>query len=173
MNADVQTLSKPLLRGPDHLSRSSPRQKTRSVSSTLRPRGATAERPAFQQIDIEDYNEPKLGPTLRLFGVTADGNSVLAHVHGFRPYFFVAAPSGFLNKDLDSLKDTINVSLLLWHSVIRPDRQGIVGMTAVAGCTIFNRKSLWGYRGDEQVPFIKITCTDPKAMPKVRDKSSL
>jgi ABC-type amino acid transport substrate-binding protein len=33
----------------------------------------------------------------------------LAHVYGFRPYFYVAAPSGFLNKDLDPLKDTLNV----------------------------------------------------------------
>jgi len=42
--------------------------------------------------------------------VTDNGNSVLANIHGFRPYFFVAAPSGFLNKDLEPLKDTINVS---------------------------------------------------------------
>lgn len=44
-------------------------------------------------------------------------------------------------------------------------------MTAVASCIVLNRKSLWGYRGDEQVPFIKITVTDPKAMPKVKDES--
>jgi DNA polymerase delta subunit 1 len=66
---------------------------------------------AFQQIEIEESVDPKHGPTLRLFGVSQGGNSVLAHVHGFRPYFYIAAPSGFLNKDLDSLKDTINVSL--------------------------------------------------------------
>jgi hypothetical protein len=64
---------------------------------------------AFQQIDIEEHSDPRLGPTLRLFGVTEGGNSVLAHVYGFRPYFYVAAPSGFLNKDLDPLKDTLNV----------------------------------------------------------------
>ena len=38
----------------------------------------------------------------------------------------------------------------------------------MASCIILNRKSLWGYRGDEQVPFIKITCTDPKNLPKVK-----
>lgn len=65
---------------------------------------------AFQQIEIEEHPDPRLGPTLRLFGVNEHGNSVLAHVYGFRPYFYVAAPSGFLNKDLESLKDTINVS---------------------------------------------------------------
>jgi DNA polymerase delta subunit 1 len=65
---------------------------------------------AFQQIEIEEAYEPKHGPSLRLFGVNQNGNSVLAHVHGFKPYFYIAAPSGFLNKDLEPLKDTINVS---------------------------------------------------------------
>jgi len=41
---------------------------------------------------------------------------------------------------------------------------------AVLSCIIVNRKSLWGYRGDDTVPFIKITCTEPKAIPKVKDK---
>lgn len=33
--------------------------------------------------------------TVRMFGVTAAGNSVLVHVHGFRPYFYVRAPPRF------------------------------------------------------------------------------
>lgn len=65
--------------------------------------------PVFQQIEIEESSEPRHGPTLRLFGVTQEGHSVLAHIHGFRPYFYVAAPPGFLNKDLEPLKDFINV----------------------------------------------------------------
>lgn len=66
--------------------------------------------PVFQQIEIEEALEPAFGPVLRLFGVTQNGNSVLAHIHGFRPYFYVAAPAGFMNADLDRLKDAINVS---------------------------------------------------------------
>lgn len=34
-------------------------------------------------------------PIMRLYGVTMEGNSVCCHVHGFSPYFFVSAPSGF------------------------------------------------------------------------------
>lgn len=34
-----------------------------------------------------------------------------------------------------------------------------------------NRKSLWSYRGEDIVPFIKIICGEPKAIPKVKDKS--
>ncbi|CAD6575074.1 MAG: DNA-directed DNA polymerase delta, partial [Tremellales sp. Tagirdzhanova-0007] len=110
---------------------------------------------AFQQIEIEESIEQNHGPTLRLFGVTQNGNSVLAHVHGFKPYFYIAAPSGFLNKDLESLKDVINSTVT-------------ASTPPVTNCVIFNRKSLWGYRGDDLVPFIKITCSDPKNLPKVK-----
>lgn len=34
-------------------------------------------------------------PVVRMFGVTMEGNSVLAHIHGFAPYFFVPAQPGF------------------------------------------------------------------------------
>ncbi|ORX34769.1 putative delta DNA polymerase [Kockovaella imperatae] len=109
----------------------------------------------FQQIEIEEAVDPKGGPVLRLFGVNAAGNSVLAYVHGFKPYFYVAAPPGFLNKDLEPLKDSINSAV---QSAIPP----------VINCAVFNRKSLWGYRGDDNVPFIKITCADAKALPRVK-----
>jgi DNA polymerase delta subunit 1 len=113
----------------------------------------------FQQIEIEEAADSR-GPLLRLFGVTQAGNSVLAHVHGFRPYFYVAAPSGFLNKDLEPLKDTINSAVT---SPVPP----------VISCAVFNRKSLWGYRGNESVPFIRITCADPKALPRVKGETRL
>lgn len=67
----------------------------------------------FQQIEVTESTHIKHGTTLRLFGVTREGNSVLAQVWGFKPYFYVAAPSGFLSQDLGALKDTLNVS---WES---------------------------------------------------------
>lgn len=41
----------------------------------------------------------------------------------------------------------------------------------VTNCAIFNRRSLWGYRGDDTVPFIKVTVSDPKNLSKVKDES--
>lgn len=82
------------------------------------PTCRVADSAVFQQIEIEEASDPKHGPTLRLFGVSEEGNSCLAHVYGFRPYFYVAAPAGFLNKDLESFKDLINVSPpwpILWQ----------------------------------------------------------
>jgi hypothetical protein len=40
------------------------------------------------------------------------GNSVLCHVHGFRPYFYVAAPPGFLSSDCTAFQDRLNVRQL-------------------------------------------------------------
>lgn len=36
----------------------------------------------------------------------------MMHVNGFLPYFYVAAPFGFLTPDCTALKDCINVSPL-------------------------------------------------------------
>jgi hypothetical protein len=74
-----------------------------------RCRMCTDTRPVFQQTDVTESTHHKHGTTLRLFGVTSKGNSVLAHIWGFRPYFYVAAPSGFLEDDLEAFKDKINV----------------------------------------------------------------
>lgn len=38
---------------------------------------------------------------------------------------------------------------------------------------IVQKRSLWGYKGDDWNPFIKITTSDPKSVPKVRDKYPL
>ena len=38
-------------------------------------------------------------PVVRLFGVSRDGASVMASVHGFTPYFFASVPSTFSLND--------------------------------------------------------------------------
>uniref|UniRef100_A0AAV2KGM9 DNA polymerase zeta catalytic subunit N-terminal domain-containing protein n=1 Tax=Knipowitschia caucasica TaxID=637954 RepID=A0AAV2KGM9_KNICA len=91
----------------------------------------------FQQIDLDYYLDAAVPgmpgqtqgkvPIIRMFGVTDSGNSVCCHIHGFAPYFYVAAPAGFksdflgefqreLNsvvlKDMRSNKDNISVTVL-------------------------------------------------------------
>ena len=43
-------------------------------------------------------------PVIRMFGITAEGNSVVAHIHGFSPYFFVPAQSGFKREHCEAFK---------------------------------------------------------------------
>jgi hypothetical protein len=64
----------------------------------------------FQQIDIDESTDATTGSTLRLFGLTKKGNSILLHVHGFKPYFYVAAPKDFMTEDCKHLRDQLNVS---------------------------------------------------------------
>ncbi|KAJ7050544.1 DNA polymerase family B-domain-containing protein [Mycena amicta] len=106
----------------------------------------------FQQIDIEE-TDVYSNVELQLFGVTKDGHSVLAFVTGFRPYFYVAQPRGFRKEDLE------------------PFRQHLNSLTAgdfVTNVEVVSRRSLWQYRGDDFVPFLKLTITNPKSLPKVR-----
>ena len=49
--------------------------------------------------------------------------------------------------------------------------QNILGYGAVRGLDTVTKRSLWGYRGDDWVSFLKLTITDRKSLPKVRDMS--
>ncbi|KAG8723292.1 DNA-directed DNA polymerase delta, partial [Ceratobasidium sp. 428] len=61
----------------------------------------------FQQIDIEEFPD-SAGTVIRLFGVTEEGHSVLAHVNDFLPYFYIATPRGFDPSETKSFLDHLN-----------------------------------------------------------------
>ena len=54
---------------------------------------------AFQMMDADYYIDYHSGrgasPVIRLYGVTERGNSVMAHVKGFMPYFYVTCWPNF------------------------------------------------------------------------------
>ncbi|KIJ20820.1 hypothetical protein PAXINDRAFT_174244 [Paxillus involutus ATCC 200175] len=108
----------------------------------------------FQQLDIENATDPNTGRTmLRMFGITETGHSVLANITDFMPYFYVPVPRGFDAADLDPLADALN------HGA---------GGSFVIGIKLVNKRSLWGYRGDDWTAFMELTISDPKSLPKVR-----
>ncbi|KAF8519681.1 DNA polymerase family B-domain-containing protein [Gautieria morchelliformis] len=98
----------------------------------------------FQQIDVEDDQGDNNGTSLRVFGVTKEGHSVLAHVMNFRPYFYIPALEAFL-KATSSLSRTHLITEMVM------------------------KRSLMNYRGNTNVPFIKITVQDQRSLPKARD----
>ncbi|CDZ96215.1 delta dna polymerase [Phaffia rhodozyma] len=110
----------------------------------------------FQQIDIEEHNEPNVGPSLRIFGVNENGNSILLHVKEFLPYLYIAAPRGFENSDCAAFTNAINNVL-----------SGGSGQVALS-TKVEMKKSLWGYKGDDRSPFLKITLSDPKFVSRLR-----
>ena len=56
----------------------------------------------------------KVGPVpiVQMYGVTMEGNSVLCHIHGFVPYFYVPAPPGFQQNHCSLFQDGLNKAVL-------------------------------------------------------------
>ncbi|KAJ6581215.1 DNA polymerase family B-domain-containing protein [Mycena capillaripes] len=106
----------------------------------------------FQQIDVEE-SEMYGQVALRMFGVTKDGHSVLANITGFLPYFYVAQPRGFREEDLEPFRQHLN---------------GLVAGDPVVDVKLVSKRSLWQYRGDDWIPFIKLTIANPRSLPKIR-----
>lgn len=79
----------------------------------------------------------------------------MLHVKDFLHYFYVAAPVGFTHKDCDGFKTYLDA---------------IVGMhvPAIHSVSVVLRENLYGFTGNKQHAYIKITVTDPKNINKVR-----
>ncbi|XP_060591908.1 DNA polymerase delta catalytic subunit-like isoform X2 [Ruditapes philippinarum] len=116
----------------------------------------------FQQIDLDHYigkHMPGMpgctvGPTpvVRMFGITMEGHSVTAHVHGFTPYFFVPAYPGFSEDDCKKFMDALNTAVM---GDLRSNKEEIV--RAILGVELVIKESIYGFHGNRKIPFIKIT----------------
>ncbi|XP_011187824.1 DNA polymerase delta catalytic subunit [Zeugodacus cucurbitae] len=121
----------------------------------------------FQQIDIENYlgdplpgmPGPQIGPVpiIRMFGITMEGNSVCCHVHGFCPYFYIAAPRSFERNHCNALREALDKKVL---ADMRSNKNNV--QEAVLEVQLVERLNIYGYQGDEKQRYIKITVTMPK-----------
>ncbi|CAE6402164.1 unnamed protein product [Rhizoctonia solani] len=113
----------------------------------------------FQQIDIDMFPGAN-GLDFGLFGVTAEGHSVLARVTDFLPYLYIATPRGYDPNESQAFMDHIN---------------GQIAAGTVVKIETVQKRSLWSYRlnargEDETSPFLKLTLAEARNVPKVRDK---
>ncbi|KAI1254346.1 hypothetical protein MGN70_004743 [Eutypa lata] len=109
----------------------------------------------FQQIEAEEGTLHGGGATVKLFGVTENGHSVMLHVTDFKHYIYIAAPVSFSPKDCDGFKTFLESRLALHQP-------------AIHSCQILLRENIYRFQGNTQSPYIKITVNDPKFIPKVR-----
>lgn len=109
----------------------------------------------FQQIEAEEGTLHGGKMTVKLFGVTENGHSVMLHVTDFKHYFYIAAPVSFTPKDCEPFKAYLETQLAQHQPVIY-------------SCQIVLRENIYGFQGNVQSPYIKVTVTDPKAVPRVR-----
>ncbi|CAH1787413.1 unnamed protein product [Owenia fusiformis] len=116
----------------------------------------------FQQLDLDTYigghlpgmPGSQIGPVpiIRMYGVTMEGNSVLAHIHGFAPYIFVPAQKDFKEEHCRVFKDTLNTAVI---KDMRSNKDNIT--QAVLAVEIVSKESIYGYHGNKKLPFLKIT----------------
>lgn len=85
------------------------------------------------------------------------GNSVLLHVTDFMHYLYIAAPVAFSPHDCDSFKSYLEAQVGNFQPAIQ-----MVQMVM--------RENLYGFQGNQQNPYLKITVTDPKYIARVRGK---
>ena len=109
----------------------------------------------------------RTGPVsiIRMFGVTAAGNSVVAHIHGFTPYFWASPPSGMTQAEVPAFQQSLEAQLAGAKGKFRlqtvvlsvqlvPDKQSILGyhggrkqsmlqiFVALAGCVTTAKSAL-------------------------------
>jgi DNA polymerase delta subunit 1 len=109
----------------------------------------------FQQIEAEEgfLNDAK--PTIKLFGVTENGHSVMLHVTDFKHYLYVAAPVSFVPNDCNAFKAYLETQLAQHQP-------------AIYSCEVVLKENIYGFQGNIQSPYIRVTVTDPKFIPRVR-----
>ena len=101
-------------------------------------------------------------PVLRMFGVTRNGNSVCAHVHGFLPYLFVPAPRGFSEEHCAVFRSALNDAVI---SDLRSNRNLKEAVVAVEMC---RKSSIYGFYFNEMNDFLRITLSLPKLVAPAR-----
>ncbi|KKA27387.1 hypothetical protein TD95_000499 [Thielaviopsis punctulata] len=116
----------------------------------------------FQSIEAEEgvvnQGEPgreSIQASVKLFGVTENGNSVMLHITGFRHYLFVAAPVGFQPRDCEAFKKHLESHLGHFQPMVQT-------------VSLLMKQSIYGFQGNKHSPYIRISVTDPKHIPKVR-----
>ena len=93
------------------------------------------------------------------------------NVTHFDPYFYVPCPRGFASDDLEPFKNHLNVGISdRLHIPTLKYLQEVSGGDYVVRTELVKKQSLWGYKGDTPVNFIRIVTIDARNLPKVRDK---
>ncbi|KAF1937142.1 catalytic subunit DNA polymeras-like protein delta [Clathrospora elynae] len=113
----------------------------------------------FQQIEAEEGVLNGGRTTVKLFGVTEDGHSVLLHVTGFLHYFYVAAPISFNKQDCEPYK------MFLEGECQKQFNQHSGVIASVQMCM---RENILRFQGNQKSPYLKITVNDPKMINRVR-----
>ncbi|KAG5918475.1 DNA-directed DNA polymerase delta [Claviceps capensis] len=109
----------------------------------------------FQSIEAEEGTLHGGKATVKLFGVTHEGYSVMLHVTNFKHYLYVQAPPLFQPQDVNAYKAFL-------------ESQIAQSQPAIHSIVVAYRVDIYGFSGNQQNPYLKITVNDPKFINRVR-----
>ncbi|OXV06557.1 hypothetical protein Egran_05674 [Elaphomyces granulatus] len=109
----------------------------------------------FQQIDVSEGTLEGGKATIKLFGVTENGHSVLLHVTGFQHYLYIAAPVNFTKADCGPYLTFLENKLGSYQH-------------AIESIQVVMRENLYGFQGNQKRCYLKITVTMPKFISRLR-----
>ena len=126
----------------------------------------------FMQVDIDSYNQaPDKNFTqektsqvavVQMFGVTKEGYSVVAHIHGVMPYLYVELPPGGHRIDCAAVMANLEAALKEAQGAPR----GVSPM--VMKVELVKKQNIWNYNPDGMKDFLKITVAVPRLVSMCR-----
>ena len=138
------------------------------------PINSSTDKLVFQQIDLDTYTDSDGTPNvldksrphvrghntvIRLYGVTDEGYSVMAHLHGYIPYFYASLPSDkFQATDCERFKQN-------FHAALRSEMRGkdVISADLVLSVELEQKSSVYGYQPDtKRNDVLKIKVLLPK-----------
>jgi len=104
-------------------------------------------------------------PIQRVYGVTETGNSVMAIITNFYPYFYIECPEEF-----DLLRDKENLKTKLKEFLINHNHSNssIPGLECIKNLEIVEKTNIYNYQ-NTKAKFIKITTSHPKMISSLRE----
>lgn len=99
---------------------------------------------------------------LRMYGVTDAGNSVLAHIHGFTPYFWTAPPASMTEADVPAFQAALESTMAGARAKSRVP-VAVLSVELVPG-----KQSLLGYHYGRTQNMLKIYVAMPSMVPTAK-----
>eukprot|EP01127_Copromyxa_protea_P018831 TRINITY_DN6007_c0_g1_i1.p1 TRINITY_DN6007_c0_g1~~TRINITY_DN6007_c0_g1_i1.p1 ORF type:complete len:1070 (-),score=207.54 TRINITY_DN6007_c0_g1_i1:89-3298(-) len=114
------------------------------------------------------HQEPSY-PVIKMYGITAEGNSVMVHIHGVLPYIYVPVPVKHVDQSLSAhdlctnFREALNAKMEMKQRCTSEKVNNYV-----LAVEIEEKASIMNYRGDEKASFFKITFAIPGHVPTAR-----
>eukprot|EP00300_Choanocystis_sp_HF-7_P042836 c9517_g1_i1.p1 GENE.c9517_g1_i1~~c9517_g1_i1.p1 ORF type:complete len:1127 (+),score=275.29 c9517_g1_i1:141-3383(+) len=108
-------------------------------------------------------------PVVRMFAVTAEGASVLCHVHGFSPYMYFDAPPGFTPNQCAVVRKVLNDALVHRANTASREKLRTNGGEFVLSVEVVRKRSIMNYAGDDCLNLLKVVTAIPTQIPTVRN----